>query len=1309
MNRQMDAGFYARFGAKISNIWSTRCASSLIRLCARPGSIPIALIALFLITTSASTMFSPVRTVSATTETIVTVDATYTIPKASWNLGETAHARVDGEPLPSGSVPYVRRVIWVAPDGSVAQIHALSAVTHSDDYSIPSAGAFAQVGTWTVKTIDNRGVGHASANFTVLSTTAANADLSITKSGPALANAGDSVTYTLTITNNGPDAAQNVEISDPVPDNTTFVSETQTAGPTATCGNQVIDGITTSVCTISSLDANAVASFTLVYTIGSGVGNGTVIFNGATVTSSTSEINSQDNQASFNTLVSSTPPPPPCTINCPSDKTADNDANQCSAVVIYATPTTSGNCADENGNVPPVVCSPPSGSTFPIGSTSVTCASGGNTCTFTVTVHDTRPPVQPTITCPGNVTTNEDSAGSGGATVNYAAPTTNGNCVNVVCFPPSGSRFSVGTTTVNCTATDSSNQTAPCSFNVTVNASTCFINCPDDTTVNESSPGSGSATVTYSTPAITGTCPSLTITCIPTSGSSFPVGITQVNCTARDQSSVVVATCGFTVTVNGSSSCSIVCPPNITVAANGTCPPSNNPCATVNYATPTTSGICAALPVCTPPSGSSFGIGTTIVHCSATDPGGNAASCNFTVVVTGGTPCTITCPSVAPQPSDAGGCTTVVTYPNPTTTGSCGDPGNPNPWSCNPPSGSVFPVGTTTVNCSTDVGTACSFPVTVTGTDAVPPVITTCATPTFVLADSNCQGVVPNVTSDVDATDNCTPTNLLTITQNPVAGTLVGTGTTTITLTVKDANNNSTTCTTGFFVFEPTLPTALCKPYTAVLDATGHATVIAANVDNGSSDNCAIASRTVTPSTFTCANKGPNTVTLTVTDPSGNSASCQTTVTVVDITPPAISCPLNITKNNDPGLCSAVVTYPNATAIDNCSGVGTPVCTPASNSTFQKGTTTVTCTVSDASGNLASCAFTVTVNDTQPPTIACLSDIISDFDPAVNGATVTYATPVGTDNCPGATTAQIAGLPSGSTFPAGTTTNTFRVTDAVGNTAECSFKVTVALTSIVGLDSVSITGSGLVNSYNSAGGYPATQGSLVNVLSNGTITLGNSGKVMGNVRSTRAGVAMSGASQVTGNATAGTTVSRSGSATVGGTITNNQLAPVMTLPAVAACSPYSSNSGISGTFSYNQSTGDLTLSGVNIATLANGTYCFHNITLTNSAQLKVNGLVVIKLTGTLNASGATSFSNTTGIPGNLRILSSYTGTTGVTLGNSTNVQLVIYAPGTGVSISGAAPLFGTVVGKTVTIGNSGMLHYDTQLKSIWPEIWSLLP
>ncbi|MFY9556892.1 MAG: HYR domain-containing protein, partial [Blastocatellia bacterium] len=161
-----------------------------------------------------------------------------------------------------------------------------------------------------------------------------------------------------------------------------------------------------------------------------------------------------------------------CTITCPANITVSNDPNQCGAVVNYPAPTTTGNCGT-------ITCSPASGSFFPVGTTTVTCTStAGPNCTFTVTVLDTQPPV---ITCPANITTT--------TTVSCPIVTTSGpvnftttasdNCpgVVVVCNPPSGSVFPVGTTTVTCTATDASGNTATCSFTVSV-----FSGCLQDET-----------------------------------------------------------------------------------------------------------------------------------------------------------------------------------------------------------------------------------------------------------------------------------------------------------------------------------------------------------------------------------------------------------------------------------------------------------------------------------------------------------------------------------------------------------------------------------------------------------------------------------------------------------------------------------------------------------------------------------------------------------------------------------------------------------------------------------------------------------
>jgi len=90
----------------------------------------------------------------------------------------------------------------------------------------------------------------------------------------------------------------------------------------------------------------------------------------------------------------------------------------------------------------------------------------GPTCTFTVTVNDTQPPV---ITCPANITAATPTVNSPCTVVNFTT-TASDNCpgVTVVCNPPSGSCFPVGVTTVTCTATDAHSNTATCSFTISV-------------------------------------------------------------------------------------------------------------------------------------------------------------------------------------------------------------------------------------------------------------------------------------------------------------------------------------------------------------------------------------------------------------------------------------------------------------------------------------------------------------------------------------------------------------------------------------------------------------------------------------------------------------------------------------------------------------------------------------------------------------------------------------------------------------------------------------------------------------------------
>ena len=106
-------------------------------------------------------------------------------------------------------------------------------------------------------------------------------------------------------------------------------------------------------------------------------------------------------------------------------------------------------------------------------------------------------------------------------------------------------------------------------------------------------------------------------------------------------------------------------------------------------------------------------------------------------------------------------------------------------------------------------------------------------------------------------------------------------GANTVVLTVTDVNNNSSTCTATVTVEDNVAPVAVCQNLTVQLDNTGQGSTTAAAVNNGSSDACGIASKSIDNSSFNCSNVAvTNTVVLTVTDVNGNSSTCAANVTV---------------------------------------------------------------------------------------------------------------------------------------------------------------------------------------------------------------------------------------------------------------------------------------------------------------------------------------------------------------------------------------------------------------------------------------------
>ncbi len=202
---------------------------------------------------------------------------------------------------------------------------------------------------------------------------------------------------------------------------------------------------------------------------------------------------------------------------------------------------------------------------------------------------------------------------------------------------------------------------------------------------------------------------------------------------------------------------------------------------------------------------------------------------------------------------------------------------------------------------------------------------------------------------------------------------------------------------------------------------------------------------------LTAGSSGPpysKTYSIEVTDANGctSDPDLQVTIDFVDAIAPTIACPPDITVFNEPGQCYKVVNFATPAFTDNCPNA-TIARTggPASGSQFPVGTTQIEYTATDFFGNQTVCTFNVIVIDNEDPVFICQADMQVNADQDSCSAVVNFLPPqVLSDNCPGALVpVVVSGLPSGSSFPVGTTVVLLEVTDAHGNSSQCSFNVTV--------------------------------------------------------------------------------------------------------------------------------------------------------------------------------------------------------------------------------------------------------------------------
>ena len=322
----------------------------------------------------------------------------------------------------------------------------------------------------------------------------------------------------------------------------------------------------------------------------------------------------------------------------------------------------------------------------------------------------------------------------------------------------------------------------------------------------------------------------------------------------------------------------------------------------------------------------------------------------------------------------------------------------------------------------------------------------------------------------VDATaDNC---SVSSVTISPNSFTCSDAGTTpTVTVTATDASGNVTTETATVNVVDATAPTIVAVSNIAPvdLDANGNASISLSDVMASVSDICdSNPNASISPTTFDCTNTGNNTVTITATDASNNTSTQTVTVVVQDVTDPTLSVPAaNISANTSDdgtGDCTVDIAVGDATFADNCSADLSWVLTGATTGTgngqvgtqtFEIGTTTITYTAEDPSGNDVTAVVTVEVADDEDPTVAAAANVTAntgDNDPGDCDAEIAITDATFSDNCTGAAltwamTGATAATGSGQVgtyvFPIGTTTITYTVTDGSNNDATSQMTVTV--------------------------------------------------------------------------------------------------------------------------------------------------------------------------------------------------------------------------------------------------------------------------
>ena len=754
------------------------------------------------------------------------------------------------------------------------------------------------------------------------------------------------------------------------------------------------------------------------------------------------------------------------TIIAPEALTIDADTNCTASGFSLGNPVADDNCTGftVTNNAPSV---------FLIGTTTVTWTitdASGNVATDTqeVTVVDTTPP---TITGPGLITVNAtDNCTIANDDVDFQL-TTNDNCAVTLLENDGPIAFDLGFTTIVWTISDAAGNTSNFTQMIRVvdNSGPVFGVLAD---IELSADANCEVTgYSLSNPQVTDNCSIASIT--NDAPLSFPIGTTTVTWTATDvngnqstatQNVIVedelapVITCPILEQTynNTEGFCGLLVTGTVFDAqATDNCEVIS---LTHNYGGANSLNTLA---------GATFPVGTTPVTWTATDAAGNTSSCTIDVVVedkeapvfTNFPPSTLTLGTFS--------CGVISNWNIPTVADNCGIQSLVQ--TAGPAPDAVLSVGTYTVSYKvTDIHgneTIQSFELLVDDSN-LPRLVC----PEDLIAQStdtgSCTWIADETLTPKQATGNCIdltwsvvfPDASIVPGSGSVAGTEFPLGTSTLTYRVEDNSNQVVTCTTQITVVDSELP-IISAPVAIVIGADiGECTASGVNLGTPTTlDNCGVAS--VINDAPLQYPLGMTTVTWTVIDNAGNTATATQTVTVQDNESPTITAPNDITIEVDEYCEIESPILGDPVIADNCGSVTVTNDAPA---VFLVGETLVTWTATDEAGNTATDTQLIKVEDKIAPTfINCPEDItIGTYTGCATGPT--WKAPIPVDNCGIASFSQISGPSSGDVLAAGTYTVTYRAVDHSGNSSDCSFDITVTNDSdpvIVCMDDITVSTS----------------------------------------------------------------------------------------------------------------------------------------------------------------------------------------------------------------------------------------------------------